>query len=340
MDRPKKYKAVTVVIALLAAVFCVLIVISFLGKQGTLSASPPASGQPPGAQGGQSGSRGGAQGTQPSGGPSRPSGGQAARSVTVVRVTPVVLGTIENYVMINGDVLAASQVSVFPTVGGKVIELYCKLGQTVSRGDVIAMVDPSRPGENYSPSPVLSTVSGTILQLPANLGDTVGSNTVIAVIGNLDDLRVETHVPERYAAALRPGLGAAVRFTGIEGEQFAALVDELSPVLDPASRTRRISLRFAARDRRILPGMFATVTLVTNRRSGTPVIPRASVINSYGSWFVFTVDEASIAHRRDVELGLENETYFEIIKGLEEGELVVSAGQNFLSDNELVRIVE
>jgi multidrug efflux pump subunit AcrA (membrane-fusion protein) len=86
--------------------------------------------------------------------------------------------------------------------------------------------------------------------------------------------------------------------------------------------------------------MFATVTLVTNSRSRTLVIPRASVINSYGSWFVFTVDENSTAHRREVELGMENETYFEIISGLEEGELVVSAGQNFLSDNEPVRIVE
>jgi RND family efflux transporter MFP subunit len=252
----------------------------------------------------------------------------------------VVLGTIENYVVIQGDVLAASQVSVLPTVGGKLVELRRKVGETVGQGEVIAIVDPSKPGESYAFSPVPSTVSGTVVQIPVNPGDTVSAGTVVAVIGDLGDLVVETYVPERYAALMRKGLEASVSFAGLGGERFAARVDELSPVLDTASRTRRITLRFVKQDSRIMPGMFATISLVTLARSSVPVIPRSSVINSYGSWFVFVVDENSTARRREVELGLENEDYFEIVRGLEPGEQVVSAGQNFLSDNEPVRVVE
>jgi RND family efflux transporter MFP subunit len=257
-----------------------------------------------------------------------------------IRVAPVVLGTIENYVVINGDVLAASQVSILPAVGGRLAETRRRIGDAVERGTVIAMVDPSKPGENYALSPVLSTVSGTVVQLPVNPGDTVNANTVIAVIGDLGDLVVETYVPERYAALMRKGLEATVSFAGLGGEAFAARVDELSPVLDPGSRTRRITLRFVRGDSRIMPGMFATISLVTHARSSVPVIPRTAVINSYGSWFVFVVDESSTARRRNVETGLENEDYFEIVSGLEPGEQVVVAGQNFLSDNEPVRIVE
>jgi multidrug efflux pump subunit AcrA (membrane-fusion protein) len=86
--------------------------------------------------------------------------------------------------------------------------------------------------------------------------------------------------------------------------------------------------------------MFATLSLVTNSRSNIPVIPRAAVINTYGSWIVFTVGPDSLAHRRTVSLGLESEELVEIAGGLELGELVVTAGQNFLSDNEPVRVSE
>jgi multidrug efflux pump subunit AcrA (membrane-fusion protein) len=70
------------------------------------------------------------------------------------------------------------------------------------------------------------------------------------------------------------------------------------------------------------------------------VIPRVALINTYGTWVVFTVDERNIAHRREIELGLENETVVEVVAGLETGERVVSAGQNFLSDGDTVRVVQ
>lgn len=334
---PKKRRPVTVVIALLSGVIALLIGISLFGNKTPLPEQTGGAGQDqrqggPGGPGGLGGPGGPVQGTADV--------ARGARNATVVRVTPVALGVIENYVVINGDVLASSQVSVFPAVGGKLAELRCGIGDTVQKGTVIAAVDPSRPGESYALSPVLSTVSGTVVQIPVNPGDTVSANTVIAVVGGLGDLVVETYVPERYASFMRKGLGATVSFAGLGDEQFAARVDELSPVLDPESRTRRITLRFVRQDSRIMPGMFATISLVTHERSSVPVIPRASVINSYGSWFVFVVDEASTARRREVEPGLENEDYFEIVSGLEPGEQVVTAGQNFLSDNEPVRIAE
>jgi multidrug efflux pump subunit AcrA (membrane-fusion protein) len=86
--------------------------------------------------------------------------------------------------------------------------------------------------------------------------------------------------------------------------------------------------------------MFATVSLVTNTRRDVPVIPRGAAINTYGSWIVFVVDQGGIARRTVVSLGIENETAVEVLDGLELGDRVVSAGQNFLSDGDPVRIVE
>jgi RND family efflux transporter MFP subunit len=257
----------------------------------------------------------------------------------------VALGTVEIRVVINGDVLARSQVSIYPTVAGKLTETRVRVGDRVSQGQVVAMVDPSRPGELYSQSPVASTIAGTVLQAPMNSGDTVSGQTVLYVVGDLSALVVETYVPERFSTSVRPGLPAQVSFEAMPNESFGAAVSEVSPVLDPVSRTLMIRLRFTPGaggrvDSRIKAGMFSTVSLVTNSREDVPVVPRSAVINTYGNWVSFVVREDNTAERRVLRLGLEDETSFEVLEGLSVGEQVVTAGQNFLSEGDPVRIIE
>ena len=262
------------------------------------------------------------------------------RNATTVRVTPVSPDTIENSVIINGEILARNQVTIFPVIGGRLVEIYRRIGDRVNRGDIVAMVDPSRPGEIYSRSPVVSTVGGTVLQAAYSIGDTITTQSPVFVVGDLSSLLIETNVAERFVAAITPGMNAVLWFEAIPGETFAAEVTEINPVLDPVSRTLRIRLRFLNPDPRIIAGMFATISLVTNRKVDVPVIPRLSVISTYGSWIVFIIDEDNVARRQEVKLGIENEEFVEVLEGLTIGQNVVSAGQNFLSDGDLVRIVE
>jgi multidrug efflux pump subunit AcrA (membrane-fusion protein) len=331
VKRTKASRAVTIVIVLLLVFLGGLITVNVVSKN---SASQPESG--PAGQGGP-----GAGGQNASGGGAGGRGGQGAgRNATLVRVTPVEQSTIENSILINGDILARTQVAIYPTVAGKLAEARLRVGDTVQRGQVVATVDPSRPGEVYSHSPVLATASGTVLEAPVYPGDTLSTQTAVYVIGDISNLVVETYVPERFTNAVRSGLNAEVFLEALPGEGFPAVVDEISPVLDPASRTLRIRLRFSRNDRRIRAGMFAMVSLVTDTRQDVPVIPRSAVINTYGSWIVFTVNERNIVERREISLGLENENFIEVLSGLNTGDRVVSAGQNFLSDGDLVRIVE
>jgi hypothetical protein len=335
------------------------------GGQGRQGASEQGNGgqgrQGTGEQGGQGRQGTGEQGSPPgSGGQGNSQNRQgAARNATVVQVYTVESGTIENSVVINGDVLARNQVAIYPTVGGQLVEARLGIGDRVGIGNVVAMVDPSRPGEIYSLSPVISTISGTVLQAPYSIGDTVSAQSALFVVGDLSVLRVETFVPERFVSSIRLGLGALVSLEALPGETFPAEIDEVNPVLDPASRTLRIRLRFVApqpsprgegspldstgrgvTDPRIKAGMFATISLVTRTRANVPIIPRTSVINTYGSWIVFIIDENNIARRRALELGIENERFFEVLSGVNLGDRVVTAGQNFLTDGDPVRIVE
>jgi len=329
----KKSKIVSIVIIALIALLALLIAYTVIKRR--LDSAAPAVAAPNAQDAQRTGQQqgGGAPGT-------------GMRSAAVVRVAAVEPGTIENSVVINGDVLAQNQVSIFPTVGGKLTESRFGIGDRVTRGNVVAMVDPSRPGEVYSHSPVISTVSGTVLQAPFSIGDTVSTGSALYIVGDLSSLRIQTYVPERFVSSIRLGLRAQISLESIPGETFPAEIDEVSPVLEPASRTLRIRLRFidsqgrAATDSRIKAGMFATLSLVTRTRTDVPVIPRSSVIHTYGSWIVFTVDEDNIARRHELELGIENEEQFEVLRGVGLGDRVVYQGQNFLSDGDPVRIVE
>jgi multidrug efflux pump subunit AcrA (membrane-fusion protein) len=312
-----KSKIVTVAVISLIALFAALIALNFLAPEKIKSLGQ--------AQGGGAGGSG---------------GGGSSRNATTIRVTPVSAGTIEKSVILNGEILARNQVTIYPAVGGKLVETRLGIGDRVTSGQIVAMVDPSRPGEVYSRSPVVSTVSGTVLQAPFSIGDTLTTQSAVYILGDLSSLLVETFVPERFVASVRQGMRAQLWFEAISGEMFTAEVIEINPVIDPASRTLRIRLRFLNPDPRIRAGMFATISLVTNRRVNVPVIPRTSVINTYGSWIVFVVDENNIARRREITLGIDNEDFFEILSGLSMGENVVSAGQNFLSDGDPVRIVD
>jgi multidrug efflux pump subunit AcrA (membrane-fusion protein) len=332
-----KAGAVTVIIVLLILIFAGGIVYSFVRRSRAARILMAAAGTP-----GRTGPASGVQGSVPDG--AGRTGGQT-RNATAVRAGTVSLGTVENNVMINGNVIAQSQVSIYPNTAGKITELRFRIGDTVSRGQTVAMVDPSRPGELYAQSPVVSTISGTIIQTPLNLGDTVSTQTAVYVVGNLAGLLVETSVPERFSTAIKPGMGAAVSFEAVPNESFPAEIYEVSPVLDPLSRTLMIRLRFVPDSRggidpRIRAGMFATVSLVTGSRTGVPVIPRSAAINTYGSWIVFVVNDEGLAERREIIPGLGNEEIIEVIGGLEPGERIVTVGQNFLSDGEPVRVVE
>jgi len=359
----KKNKIVTIAVVSLIALFAILIAINLFVPKNGKKPTQTQSGQPANEmarggerppQQGENAPRGerpspanGDQGQNPrsgerpsGGGNAGGSGGGSSRNATAIRVTPVSTSTIEKSIIINGEILARNQVTIYPTVGGKLVETRLGIGDKVTSGQVVAMVDPSRPGEVYSRSPVVSTVSGTILQAPFNIGDTLSTQSAVFVVGDLSSLLVETFVPERFVASVRQGMRAQLTFEAISDEIFTAEVIEINPVLDPASRTLRIRLRFVNPDSRIKAGMFATISLVTNRKVNVPVVQRTSVINTYGSWIVFTVDENSIARKREVTLGIENEEFFEIVSGLKTGENVVSAGQNFLSDGDPVRIVD
>jgi len=217
---------------------------------GAPSAAAGTAGQGPGG-GARSGGPGAAGSSAAAGGSpaaAGPSGARAGRSASTtafsVRTEPVRRGTIQDYIESNGDVVSDSAVKVYPYIAGRLVSLKVPLGGRVSKGEVLAEVDPSTPGSAFSLNPVLAPISGTVTSLPVAVGSLVGTGIAVAEIGLIEDVQVEARVPERFVGVLRTGLRASVSLEAYPDVTFPASVVRVSPVVDPVSRTKTIRLGF------------------------------------------------------------------------------------------------
>ncbi|SIQ54751.1 RND family efflux transporter, MFP subunit [Alkalispirochaeta americana] len=273
------------------------------------------------------------------GGPGRSPGGDQpeARAVTV---SPVSRGTVRSTVRITGDVVARDPVGLVSNVGGRISTPVPPVGTVITAGDRVVLVDPSRPGDAFSESPLISPVSGTVVAVGASQGDTITTQTSVVTLQDLSRLEIRTWVPERFLGFLRPGLRADVRFEAFPGELFPARVVRLAPVMDPVRRTLEVTLVLDRPDRRIRAGMFPSLELVLQERTGVLTVPPSALLETWQERYVYVVDDGNIARRRPVTTGLEGRSSLEVLEGLQEGDLLVVRGQSFLTEGMPVRRAE
>jgi multidrug efflux pump subunit AcrA (membrane-fusion protein) len=113
-------------------------------------------------------------------------------------------------------------------------------------------------------------------------------------------------------------------------------------VLDSASRTKLITLKFAHNDSRINAGMFARVRINTRTYAGVLAVPSEALVTGHGESAVYVARNdgtGPAAERRLVRAGVSLNGLTEITDGLAEGEAVVVQGQQLLSGGEPLRIM-
>jgi len=261
-------------------------------------------------------------------------------TVFAVNVTPAVQGPISNYLEINGDVETTASVDVYSNAAGEIVRLHTSIGRTVQAGDLIAEVDPSRPGQNFALSPVNAPIAGTITRLPVRVGSRITQSTPLAQISRTNELEIVVNISERFVSRVREGLPAIIRLDAFPDREFRAVVRELNPVVDPMTRTLEVKLRFTGSIQGVLPGMYAEVQIITEQKENIVKVPADVLIRRFGENFVFVVTDEGAVERRTVNPGIEIDNVLEITEGLLPGELVVYQGQNLLEDGARVRVID
>lgn len=162
-----------------------------------------------------------------------------------------------------------------------------------------------------------------------DLGQYLPAGTTMVTLQALDPLYVDFYVPQQKLAGVAIGGAAALAVDAFPGRAFPARVSAISPKLDAASRMAQVRATVANTDRRLLPGMFATVALATGTAQRYITLPQAALVfNPYGST-VYVVGAGKPAPVRSVivQTGPTRGDQVAITAGLHEGDVVVSAGQ-------------
>ena len=170
------------------------------------------------------------------------------------------------------------------------------------------------------------------------LAQYVTQGTALFRISDFTPLLCPVEVPEKDLPRLHVGQTGRILVEAFSGESFAARVLRVRPTVDADTGTVTVTLEVDGRGR-LRPGMFAGVYLQTETHDGALVIPRAAlVLDSIGDT-VF-VRDGDIAVRREVRLGIREESSVEILEGLTAGEEVVVLGQDGLADGTPVSVLE
>lgn len=247
-------------------------------------------------------------------------------------------GNLDEYLEFGGDVVASSSVDVMPDASGRISDIRVKVGDSVQRNQILARVDPSRPGMTYETSPIRAPVAGTITSLFVSVGSMVGPSMSIAKISSTSELEVDINVAERFVSRISVGQIAQLSFDAFPGEVFTARVAEVNPVLDTSSRSMGVKLVLDPPDNRIKIGMYCRVKLITDSKTDVVSVPRAAIVTKGGQNSVFVVNGSTVENR-PISVGITVDNMVEITSGLIAGNEVVISGQTMLESGSKVNVI-
>jgi membrane fusion protein (multidrug efflux system) len=169
-----------------------------------------------------------------------------------------------------------------------------------------------------------------------DLGQFLSAGTVIATLQSLDPIFVDFLLPQQSVAQLSVGQTVRVKVDAFLGREFAGKITAINPKVETASRNIQVRATLPNRDQKLLPGMFATVELETGAPQRLVTLPQTAVsYNPYGS-LVYIVDDKAkdaggkphpVARQVFVTTGATRGDQVAILKGVSEGDTVVTSGQ-------------
>jgi len=190
--------------------------------------------------------------------------------------------------------------------------------------------------KNLDDTKVIAPISGQVSARLAEPGEQMSVGKVVLRIDDLSSVEAAAFLPAQYYAEVEPGkttfrLGVNGRDAGMH------LVTYRSPTINPTLRTFEIKGRVEAAEGAAVPGNMADLTIVFETRTGLGV-PSASVLVRAGKTMLFVVRDGK-AVSREVETGLQNDGWTEILSGLAAGENVITEGQTQLRDGDAVEVL-
>jgi len=201
---------------------------------------------------------------------------------------------------------------------------------------------------------IVAPIDGIITQRNIQQGMLVSSGFSAFSVVDPASFVLPISPPERQVTNLEVGQEAIVTIDSAPGEEFVARVKRINPSVDPASGTVKVLLEFTeAAQPKLRESAFARVQLVMDTREDVLAVAKDTILEEGARQYLMVVepdpeatdlgDEGTpslIARRVEIETGLEDSTYVEIVNGIEADTPIVTLGQHTLKPGSPVVVTD
>lgn len=208
----------------------------------------------------------------------------------------------------------------------------------------------SRARLNLANTALTAPFAGRVANVLVGEGEYVAAGEDLLSVVDVDPILVEVQVVEGELRWLEEGSSAEVRLPAFPDDVFHGRVRSINPVVDPETRTVRVTVVVANPDERILPGMFARVSLDGRSLEDRVMVPEEAIVPRDDRTLIFVFEPIpdgppgeGLAKWVYVTAGLSNDRYVELVD-IEEtdppapGTLVITSGNYTLIHDARVRI--
>lgn len=192
---------------------------------------------------------------------------------------------------------------------------------------------------------VRAPFSGTIDDVITEQGSVVGAGqTQLMRIVNLDDMYIETEVPERYVADVTAGKSVTVEFP-VLGKTIETKVRQASDFINPANRTFKAEIAVPNKEKSIKPNLTARLKINDYTSEKALLVPQSIISeNSDGEQYVYVVKDKNaegegVANKIIIKTGKTQGEIIEVLDGIEDGAEIIQEGARSVRDGQTVKVL-
>ena len=185
---------------------------------------------------------------------------------------------------------------------------------------------------------IRAPIDGVISERYAKIGNTIAVGDPVFRVTSFDPLVAYLHVPEREYRNIEEGQLVGIEIDALQGRPVVAAVTRVSPIVDPATGTFKITIEITDPERRIKPGMFGRIGIVYDKHENALQVPRSAILEEDDETSVFVVVDDK-ATRKTVTTGYSAKGMVEIVTGIDDDDRIVTVGQVGLKEDAKVTII-
>ena len=157
-------------------------------------------------------------------------------------------------------------------------------------------------------------------------GDILGSdNSIIITLDDNSILYSDIKIPETFASFIKKDLPVKIKFSGMKNKVYDGKIYAVSSRINAETRSLLTRVIIQNENSELIPGSLLEIDVNYNERNSLG-IPDTSMMVEGSKYFVYKVSEDNIANKIEIEIGIRNNGFIEIVSGLDEGEIIVAEG--------------